>query len=504
MRRILTITVVIITALLMASCYMMSTQPTGSISINLGGPAGRAISSTTKVRVYLYSYASSSSYSLYTFPDGKQYQEFQYGTGTKTFTDIPAGLWQVLVSIGSDGPSGTDSFQTTDYGHSGVVSLTGGGSASASVATSPTPVSTSTDLLGKSITGLIFNALGTQNIVASSTDMMWNGSFAPCQPAMPIMSEMSNSSQIAADGLQLNSLSYGYYDSGNGFVPTLFVNSNKGIVQYDSTNGFNTSFSQYLTDTSGNPISVFNSGSQAALSPTSGLPIAVAVFYQSVHGIGGVYLDTANTAPTASLGGAPGIDIELPASAGMSPVYNLSTSIDATNTIYAFYATQDGAFWTTSDILNSSLTPGDLQTDAHFFTATANGQSVPIQAVAVDMPSGASSGTLYIGTRMGAYSRPISEANGTVTFGGSWTPVDKTASDNIVDIVTDPQTGAVAFRSRYNVYTLDAMNNPTAVTAYPFYAGMPGSIQIMSFAGGFLYIGGTEGMVYVYGGVPPC
>lgn len=57
MKRFAVFTVAVLSAMLLASCYVMTTRPTGTIQLNLGTASSRAIDGATadRARIYLYS-----------------------------------------------------------------------------------------------------------------------------------------------------------------------------------------------------------------------------------------------------------------------------------------------------------------------------------------------------------------------------------------------------------------------------------------------------------------
>jgi len=496
MKRALVLPVVVIAALLLASCYMMSTEPTGSISINLGGPTVRTITSSSLVRVYLYTFASSTSYSLYTFPDSKPYQEFQYGTGTKTFKDIPAGLWDVLVSVGSDGPNG--SFYTTDYGHSGVINVVGGTDTAASVTTGPSPLTISTDLLGQNLTGVALGnyATGAPAVLASSSSMLWIGNLGADlsvgTPTSPVMAQIGNAGQIASNGLQIRSMNQGYAETGNGAFAAIFTNTNKGIVPYDPTGGFDLTYSISLADATGARYSVKKS---VAMAPYIAGYDYVGVFYSRGSAIGGVYLDPlSNVIPYDGSRGARWVDVPLSSDSTEDSVYDIAVN-DNGSSSYAYFATKYGAFRIDTGLIKEGQpTAGDLSR-ATFFAGPNNAK---IQALSVD----GYAGQIYIGTPMGAYSAPIDESNPTKPV-GSWTLYKPTEGDNITMVSTNVSgSGSIAFASRYNLYTSDSY---TGDLRFAFYSGLPGEIRSLAWDtnDGYLYVAGSAGLTSVPVSMPP-
>ena len=394
----------------------MAIQPTGTISLRFAGPAARAISSTAKVRVYLYTYDSSTGYGLHTFANGSPYQEFAYGGGTDSLSGVPTGLWDVLVSIGTDGPG--KSFYVTRYGDSGVIDVVGGADTSASVTTKASPFAYSTQLAGQNLNSVVWNYLssggasiitqstgGTASLYVSSTSSL--SSIIPSLPGSPPSLSVANPVPITLpSGVQVNSISQGmaYEVSVSVQFPSyaLFVNTNKGIIPYfpGASTPFDTSFSSNL-GSGGTTYDVGNSVATEDSTMNYGIPI----FYSRNGGLGGVYLSLLNAAPYLNSFSGTASWVDIPSTGTGNPVSSLSSDF-YTNDAFTYVATKGGAFRAAPSLVTSgSTSAGNLSSTVKI----PSPNSAPIVSIAVDDYDG----LLYVGTTDGAYYATLNETGAT-------------------------------------------------------------------------------------------
>lgn len=467
--------VVAVSAMLLASCYFMTTRATGTIRLDLGGSVPKAISGSVpdRARIYLYSYISSTAYSLYPFAGGAEHYETAY-PGTATLSNIPEGWWKVLVSVGTDQANG--SFSTDAYGASEVVHVAAGSNTSASIRTSPSPFLDWVDSFGKKINGLTAQG-GFGFLAATDGSNLYFWSTDDCDPLVPGTPSSDYLTVVPAPaGYRFNSAAL----DPSGYL--VLVNTNGGVATYDLAS-LDSNLSQNLR-VGGNPVDVRQSGGMVVTSPTT----RYTLLYTSDRGFGGLSVSSwPPSVPPASTDWVS-IDLSSGETAG-PPVYQASMSTAVQGYGYIFLATELGAYWTTPDLVDAQAAGhGDFGTLAHPFSGPGG---AVIQAVAVD----SSGSVLYVGTPRGAYWTPITMTPRTppsVSF-GSWTSLDATSGDYIVEI--QASGNFVAFRSLYNLYVLETSTQQ--MMSYPFYAGLPGKLSSMAWDDSVpaLFLGGSSGIV---------
>lgn len=474
MKRFAVLVFVTLSAVLLGSCYLMTARSTGTIQLDFAGRATKAMSGETpdRARIYLYSSISPTVYSLYRFGSGLYYYETGY-PGSATLGNIPAGHWQVLVSVGNDQANG--SFSTQSFGSSGIILVSAGSNTSATITTTPSPFLDWVDAFGKNINGLTAQG-GFGFLAATDQSNLYYWSTVDCDPLV--------SGTPAADYLTVIPAPAGYQYNSVGLDPSgsfLLVNTNKGVETSDGKVVYS-NFSQNLI-VDGSPVNVLQSGGMSVSAPNGGL----ALLYSSERGLGGFRRSSflVSDLPAST----DWVNIVLSGATSAPPLYQ--TTMNVTGGYgFMFLATRLGAFWTTSDLVDSQVIGcGDFATLARRFDGP-NGET--IQAIAVDSLGS----TLYIGTRRGAYSSLITETPRTpaVSF-GPWTSIAVTAGDSIADIRLSPDDEYVAFRSTYNLYVMDAQTGNTK--SYPFYAGLPGKLSSMTWDTSVpaLFLGGSSGIV---------
>jgi len=464
-------------ALLLLSCYGVSTQTTGRIAFAVSSQARSITAGSNLLRVSLVSAKSVGGswllQSLYTFPGGSGYAQGSVGS-TLTLDNIPVGNWAVLVSAGTTDASGN--FVTTDYNWPySVVSVAPGVDNPVSVTLQPSPV-TRTSLFGVDVDG-VANLLGgvlvgnfTYYVIPSTSTQLY-GINATSFGALPGGS--------IPTGVSVNSLSSGWvYNTSQQQQQALFINTSTGIYYYY------TGAPSVLGDlAASNPIPVYQSGAFHDLSVT-GAPVAIGIFYQNVDGFGGAYINS--TPYTSSMW----VNVNLLNQTGSQPISDLTlTDNSATSsTSYAYYASKLGAFQIDQSVVTAgSANQGNLGV-AKFFTVPDGSTILSLNAI------GTGTSPFYIGSTSGGWTATLSEASTPPVV--SPTKVAATQGDAIVKIASVSIVGAanyVAFLSRYNLYILNTSTQNVKV--YPFSAGLPGQITGLAWSstGPTLYVAGRSG-----------
>ncbi len=460
-------------ALLLLSCYGVSTQTTGKLEFALSS-GGRSITAGSNLlRVSLVSVKSVGGnwllQSLHTFPGGSGYAQGSVG-GTLTLSNIPVGNWAVLVSAGTTDASGN--FVTTDYNWPyPVVSVAAGVDNPVSVTLQPSPI-TPTSIFGTNapgvvnVGGTIYSATGGQLYTVSGT------------------TASAISGVTAPAGVHTNSLSWGWANGPTGgVVQSVFINTTQGIYYY---NGSPSALSDLAAS---NPISILLSA--AFEDSTSNLqPV---ILEANSAGFGGIYVSS--TPYTSSMW----VNVNLSSQAGINPIYDLTTTQN-TQTFgasYAYLASKIGAFQISSSIVTAGSANAGNMAKANFFTVPDGSAILSLNALG----NSNGGGNLYIGSTSGGWSATLTESNTapqTSSPISGQTKVAATQGDSIVKIAS-ANVGSVAplylvaFLSQYVLYLY---NPQTAnVKTYPFSAGLPGAISGLAWSatGPTLYISGRSG-----------
>jgi hypothetical protein len=466
--------------LVLFSCYIMPTQSTGSITIEVPSVSPRTVSNGSgtsvgeTIRVYLYTYAvrgDDAHYSLYKFPGGGSYKDV-LNTSAQTekisLDNIPTGQWKVLIATGS--PS-SDGFLAVRYsGSSSVFDLVPGTVNSVALKLTPTPFSINPSLVGSNVVGV--RTLGG-TLYAATSDTLYAGS-ATNQSALAVSGSLTrdnNSSALTAGGNTIESLSNGYLYPA---TPALFVNtSGKGIIPYDGINAPVTGFSSNLTPKTG----ILSGLLSGAFTVPNAIPPGLVIFYRRDGGLGGAYLAAAGTPPAAGW-----IDFSTSGIVSGQPVYSFVMNND-----FAYVATKLGAF-RLQDTSFKTTQSTDILNLGKAFSA---GKDLIIQSLAVDTAKG----LLYMGTSNGVYTAPLQESN-SITPIGTPTLLAWTKGDSFTKLSINP-SGDIAMLSEYNLYVVDTTGNNRA---YPFFSGLPGELTSMAWGGTgdkTLYVAGDKGLVAI-------
>ncbi|HUX21514.1 MAG TPA: hypothetical protein VMW69_09760 [Spirochaetia bacterium] len=490
MKRIIGLAGLLIGSLTLFSCYIMPVQSTGSVNISVPSVAPRTIANGTTsvgdyIRIYLYTYAvkgDDTHYTLYKFPDGNTYKDFPNAVGqtnTLTLDKIPSGLWQVLISTGSVDTS-TGFMNVKYYGSSGVFNLVPGTeNAVPSFAINPTPFTANPDLLDKNVVG-VRQIVGLSSVYAATSDTLYRGS-AGDQSLIANAGSMTtdpNSSAITAGGNSIESLSNGFIYSATN---ALFVNTSlKRIIPYDGISAPDTGFSANLAPT----ISSVTGLTSGAFTVPGTTPIVV-IFYQRDGGLGGADL-TATGAPAA----ADWIDFPTSGIVSGQPVYSFVMHGGVTNP-FAYVATKLGAFRLSETSFQSGSTSSDILNVGKTFAAAPD---TVIQALAID--DSTSTPTLYMGTNNGVYTATLQESDANNPIGAA-TLLSGTLGDSFSRVAINAN-GDVAMRSKYNLYIIQKDGTKST---YPFYSGLPGELNSMTWGNGSadktLYVGGANGLAAI-------
>lgn len=458
--------VVVAAALLLLSCYGMTTQTTGKIQFAV---SSRTISSapsgtTPQVRISLFSVKSINGQlvggSLFTFPSGLSYYPANVGT-TVTLPNIPVGSWAILVSAGGVDASGN--FITTDYDFPyQVVSVAPGVNNPVSVTLTASPVTSIRALAGQNVNGLAAAS------VAASPGSNYSV-FASTSTALYGVSPIITSLATPPPGLSINSISPGYTSNGVTVGGAIYLNTTGGIVPYDGS----TTYPGFAT---GDARSILQSGAFA--DPSA--PGYIALFYQRSGGVGGTYTNSSTPSNW--------VDVDLSSEIAGQPIYNFTLTHNTTTTSYGYFASKLGAFRVDQSVVQDQTTANRILSVAKFFT-------VPDASTILSLcAAGSGAQPLYIGTTSGAWVATLQENSSTAPIAPN--PTRIISGDSILQIASAPASSGiptyVAFLSPYNLYVLNTSTNK--IKTYPFYAGLPGRLTSMAWSstGPTLYISGAS------------
>jgi len=459
MKKSILLITISLAAVLLASCYFTpQAEENSSLTLSLGETAvarAAAVGADT-ARVYLLS----DNNALFKFGD-EYYSEYIDFIETQKIVveEIPSGTWDVLLSLGTKNANGD--FLTLSYGGSESVFVSPGVSADASVTVVDQPYTVAGNLLGENVSSVV-NVDGV--IYASSGNKLYSGDTAA---AVTLMADQLSSAYI------INSVSLGKFfsDSEDTFIPELWVNTDKGIVPYQS--------GEFFTDFHDNGVSVLKSGAIESVTEDESWTAddKLVVFYQRNKGLGGV-----------SIGWEEGLE-EKHASTEWS--WNDLSELEDTITgelVLDFAVHGDNGYFATTlgaVVLDKNTVEGsgdDWFSQGTFFEITEGEETLAIYSIDID-----DSGDVYIGTSKGVYSADLGTKGDASGIPVNPSLIPGTAGYGFTKVSVNGTYAA--FLSSYDLFIYNT--DTGSLTSYPFYSGLPGMLTGLSWQGNVLFISGT-------------
>lgn len=451
---------IILVLLVPTSCYYEYLPNKTSIEINLNdlhksGSIHKAPGETyNTARIYIYI-----NNSIYPTPEGERFFEKNTDeTKTLTISDLPANIpIRAVIALGID----SENFQPVYYAESDEFIITAGIKNELPFNVKETPLTYSTQLMGKSLPGLLF--LNNSLYVAEEKGSLYSGDG---------LASLSETGAELPEGQKVNSISVGKFYTGSGFAAEPWVNTTEGI--YPIRNGsYDTTFSSALSS-----VSVLESG--AFHLGDYGIDSTLSIFFQTNGGLGGTYVleaDYQNPADWEWLD-----DIDLSDYLTGRPI--LDFIVSETN---AYFATKLGSFRLSSNIIDGTLeveSIDEILDIAQFFDVT-NEQGEKLQITAMEI----SDSKMYLGTENGVWQGDISETEEVIL---NKTLMEDTAGKYINDIKLSSDAAQCIFTAANTVYILDTTTNELSLLPEAILPGIVLETTISS--SGRLFISGTGGL----------
>ncbi len=420
----------VLAVVLLGSCAMQSGEPgTVRMGFNLAASARAGGESLTYVRVWVYSDNVLVKASVDADFHGAPLVS---GAGTVTISDLPPGNAYRLVAAAGDDNGSSSRFRTLRYGMSPVFAVNGG--AETGVAMTLTDIATDYNEVPGGLKGVV--VANDDTIYAASAGNLYSGT-----------SLEPDTATVWSAGT-INSLSLGYDSLSVGDFP--LVNTTNGV--YDATVP---------------AVPVLIGGPLAAPGALQSGSFDDVYFFQGEGQFGGLAGEDLTWTT---------IDLDIQGLTG-KPVMDFFV-IENAGVVSGFFATKIiGAFRMGQDFLDSDPDFADINKDNP--NLTFFGEKLPlIQAFGY---TGDASGTLYLGTKNGAY-RTATSGLGTVKL------VDGTKGINITKLAVGG--GAVAMLSAKELILL----KNSRVFRMPYVVGLVGDLTDLAWRGTKVIVTGSAGI----------
>ncbi len=454
---------ILLAVLAVASCYWRPNSGSGGIRVDVSGLAPKDVGDV--VRVYLI--ADGLLFSTGGAPFAAEISGESFTDKIISITGLPVGpVYKAMVGWGqlTDGL-----FYPRYVGESELFTITPDGDTAVPVNTDIMPynggeISFSTELLGRSFTGLLDDTYYIYAAEASRTYYIYKDSGTT--PTWYIQDSYDLAVDPAGSGVssvRINGLSKGDYVYGSSY----YLDGNAGILPFQGGEGwyFETIFSQTL----GGSRDLLQSGSFAVPSTTD-----YAVFFRRSGGLGGSYV--------------PYLSSSDPSAWQWRNVDVSGVSDMAISQYNAYYAAGGKVF---------ALRPGFLQDATPTLAEYRIDIPVPVSVRSLGFRryvSGSAGGTLYLGTTDGIWQVDVDES-ASAPYATPLSPVQVTSGDSIERVaISSYHTTREAYLSRYYLYIV----NGGAVDTIPFFAVVPGRATDLVWAYDSLYLSGSEGLSAVY------